>query len=302
MLILESNMIRNYPVRLRLPASHLLVIWMTLAFGTPAAPATTAQRPGPDKEPPATPDAQPKPSDSAADVPTATKPALPKKVRVEEVLDGYVEATGGRDAYAKVRNRSIEGTYEVLGQGVVFDLTIIEGRPNYRYTYMISTHKRDPVESATDGTRAWAKIGRLPAKMKEGKDKAMAIRAGYFDRIPDWRKMYTAARFGGVVTIDGKPCYKLVLTPTVGLPETHYYDIETKLLVQKEEQFEDGGDIMTTKFSDYKEVDGILIPHQEHIDYAGHQRLKTLKKIEHNIDVRPDQYDPPPYPDPRYSK
>ncbi|MFQ5462993.1 MAG: hypothetical protein ACE5E5_10250 [Phycisphaerae bacterium] len=299
-------MIRMRFSRRHFPASRALTILLTIGCFNPAAFAATAGPPDAKKKsspaPTAGATAKEDRSASGTDAPTEAKPGSSKKVRVEDVLDGYVEATGGRDAYAKVKNRSSVGTYEVVGQGVVFDLTIIEGRPNYRYTYMIATTGRDPVESATDGTRAWAKIGRLPAKMKEGKGKALAIRAGYFDRIPDWRKMYTAARFGGVVTIDGKPCYKLVLTPTVGLPETHYYDIETKLLVQKEEQFENGGDIMTTKFSDYKEIDGILIAHQEHIDYAGHQRLKTLKKIEHNIDIPPDQYDPPPYPDPRYSK
>ncbi len=283
-------------------ASHAIAVCMMLGCFCLAASPSIAGPPDPEKDSPATPEAVPSPQGKPADAaaPAEAKQNAPKKVNVVDVLDGYVEATGGKEAYAKVNSRSMTASYEVVGQGVTYDLTIIEERPNKRYTYMISTIKRDPVESATDGTRAWSKIGRIPAKMKDGLAKALAIRAGYFDREVDWRKLFTAAKFGGVVTIDGKKCYKLVMTPTIGFPETHYYDIETKLLTQKDEQFDESGETMTTKFGDYRKVGGLLVAHQKQIDYGGHQRVMTLTKIEHNTDIRPDQYEPPPYPDPRY--
>jgi hypothetical protein len=44
---------------------------------------------------------------------------------------------------------------------------------------------------------------------------------------------------------------------------------------------------------DYKEVDGILIPHRSETDVAGTKRLLTIHSIEQNVDLPEDRFHPP---------
>ncbi len=57
---------------------------------------------------------------------SADEPLPPK---AEEVLDQYVEATGGKAAYEKIKNRVSKGTMEVTGAGLKGDIRETSAAP-----------------------------------------------------------------------------------------------------------------------------------------------------------------------------
>ena len=70
----------------------------------------------------------------------------------------------------------------------------------------------------------------------------------------------------GEETIDGKSCYRVVMTPTEGPVETHYYDKDSSLLTKVEgtRLFSNMPPMpMEVTYSDYEKVDGLLIPHKK---------------------------------------
>lgn len=218
----------------------------------------------------------------------AQEDKLPK---AETILDKYVEVTGGKAAYAKLNNRVTKATVELLGQGLKFSLTIYAARPNKMYT-LTESEAFGKKEGGTDGDVVW-EIGLMTGpQIKEGEERALALRGATFDAVQDWRKLYKKAECVGVEAIDGKPCYKVVLTAKEGSPETRYYDKESNLVVKTEMSLKlPMGTIPFESYaSDYKRVDRILLPHKARVMVMGSERIMTIESIKHNVEMPKDRF------------
>src|SRR5262245_10306167 len=94
-------------------------ITLTLAFAMLAAFTSAAQ------EKPK-PDAQEKPKADAAKA-DAKPSALPT---LDEVLDKYVKAIGGKEAIEKVTSRSMKGSFDIEAMGVSAPVEMFAKAPN----------------------------------------------------------------------------------------------------------------------------------------------------------------------------
>ena len=89
------------------------------------------------------------------------------------------------------------------------------------------------------------------------------------------------------------PCYKIVLTPNQGSPETQYFDIANHLLRKTELTLKtDMGTIPVEAFpSDYREVDGLLIPYRSRQIIMGMQEMIFVtESIEHNVEIPAERF------------
>ncbi|MHC5110945.1 MAG: hypothetical protein ACYTHJ_13830 [Planctomycetota bacterium] len=217
------------------------------------------------------------------------------------VLDGYVEAIGGKTAWAKIRNRKSTGVYELPSQQTIYEMTIVDARPGKRHSLFVPGIPSKPTESATDGKKSWSKMGYGPAVEQDAEKTAASTEAAIFDRFIDWRTYFPQVEHAGKEPVDGLLCDKIIMTPrTGGLPLTRFFEEKTHLLIQSVELFSEDDQLYTVKYSDYREVDGIKYPHLWKISYMFNLRYKVYQQIEHNVELRPDEFDMPPYPDPRY--
>ena len=69
----------------------------------------------------------------------------------------------------------------------------------------------------------------------------------------------------GIEALDGKKAYRILITSPGGDKSTFYYDLETGLKVKTistQDAGPQGPVTVTNELSDYKEVDGIRIPHE----------------------------------------
>ena len=181
----------------------------------------------------------------------------------EVILDKYVEATGGIEAYEKIHNRVTTATLELAQAGIKAKMTIYHAKPNKVYT-QAEVDALGKIESGTNGDVAWELSMITGQKIKEGQERADALREAIFNKFAYWRKVYQKAECVGIEPIEGRSCYKVVMTPKTGTPQTFYFDQESNLLVKVESILEHQmGTIPIELFiSDYKEVDGILLPHK----------------------------------------
>ena len=76
---------------------------------------------------------------------------LPK---AEEILDKFVEATGGKAAYEKVHNEKSTGTFEFVGKGVKGAMTSYRAEPNKMYM-RVDLENVGAIEDGNDGETAW---------------------------------------------------------------------------------------------------------------------------------------------------
>ncbi len=216
---------------------------------------------------------------------------LPK---AEEILDKFVEVTGGKAAYEKVHNEKSTGTFEFVGKGVKGTLTIYRAEPNKMYT-RVDLENIGAIEDGTDGETAWMLNVMQGPRIKEGEERAVSLRQATLREPLLWRKLYKSAETAGVENVDGAACYKVVLTPNEGKPETQYYDKKNNLLVKMTMTVVNQmGEIPTeTVVSDYKEQNGLQSPRKMHQKALGQEFEITIGQIDYNIDMPKDRFDLP---------
>ncbi len=203
-----------------------------------------------------------------------------------EILDRYTQATGGLEAYEKIQNRVTKGTFAIPQVGLQGPLTIYHARPNQVYT-LLEIEALGKTESGISGDVAWEMSLATGPRIKEGTERTEALRDGTFNGYANWQEIYGEAEYAGIAEINGRLCYKVILSPESGGPRTLYFDQETNLAAKIEAIVESqAGAIPVESFpEDYMEVDGILMPRVTKTVIMGQERVVTTESVEHNVQM-----------------
>ena len=110
---------------------------------------------------------------------------------------------------------------------------------------------------------AWEWSSRGVARLKEGEEKATALRDAAFNSKLLWRKLFSKVECVGSEQVNGSPAWKVVLTPEEGRPATSLFDAATGLLVKSVHVIAtpDGDVLSENTFGGYKPVAGVLMAH-----------------------------------------
>ena len=129
----------------------------------------------------------------------------------------------------------------------------------------------------------------------EGEEKADKILRGAFNEEIRWKDLFEKVECTGVEDVDGKPAYKVVLTPKQGKPTTEYYDKASHLQVKSTTTaVSPMGEIKAEAFpSDYKKVDGVLIAHKVTQKVLTQTLVVSMDEIKHNVELPPDIFKMP---------
>ena len=212
----------------------------------------------------------------------------------EQILDAYVEASGGKETYARLHNRVTRGRMEIAGQDIELRVTMWAARPNRSYL-TIDSEVTGPIERGTLGDLAWENSAMMGPQVKQGQEKADLLREANFDRWPAWRDVYDKVELAGVEPVKERPAYKIVAKPRDGDEETLWFDRETKLLVRHDMTLDNAmGHIPVRSFyEDYRKVDGILLPFASTTEMMGQTLALIGESVEHNVELPAGRFDPP---------
>ena len=216
---------------------------------------------------------------------------LPK---AETILDKYVEATGGKAAYDKLHNMVIVGSMSFGAMGVKATMTSYRAEPNKSYTE-IEIPGMGKIQDGSDGTTAWSLSAMQGPHIKDGDEKAEAMREAQFNEETQWRKLYKEVKTEGIETVNGKDCYKVLMTPESGAAATHYYDKQTYLLVKVMMTAKTPmGDVQVESFlDDYRKEGDILMPHKTTQKMAGQEFTGSVDSVKYNVDMPAGRFDLP---------
>src|SRR5215471_2497582 len=199
------------------------------------------------------------------------------------ILDKYIEVTGGKAAYEKRQTEVTTGVMEFTGKGGRAHITSYHAAPHKSYS-VVEIERIGKMEEGADGSVAWERSAIKGPRLKSGEEKAMSLRGADIYNDVRWRDYFQKAEATGVEPIDGHVCYRVVLTPKEGQPETRYYDKKTNLLVRTNMILKNEmGEIPTEmSVSDYRKVDGVLIPFQLKQKVLGQEFTVTHESIKVN--------------------
>jgi hypothetical protein len=212
----------------------------------------------------------------------------------DAVIAKYVEATGGVATYDAIRNRVVHAQMEILGANVVLGMTVYSARPNSNYT-LVESEATGRIESGVSEGVVWENSAVRGAVVKEGAERDDGLRDAIFDRMAHWKDHLKSAECTGIVDVNGRPAYRVVATPKVGSAQTLHFDKESGLVVRMETTVNSAAGPVTVvaEPGDFRKVDGILMAFASRMDVMGQQRVVTVEKVEHNVELPADRFTPP---------
>lgn len=223
----------------------------------------------------------------------APKVALPK---AEDVLEAFVTATGGREAYEKLTSTLMvwEGELKVPNAAITIQMTMKGAAPNLMSRHMTMKGTPQPMEESTgfDGKNAW-KSGAMTGEptVLEGAELAEFRRESTFSQEIHWKTLYKEVRTKEVKKVNGRDCAIVELIPEEGKPVVNAYDLESKLLVRTEMvPAGQSGQKSTLSFSEWKDVGGVKFPHA--LKIAAGMMPISLKatKLEVNVPFKAEDF------------
>ena len=214
--------------------------------------------------------------------------------KAEAILDKSVEATGGRAAYEKVHSMVITGTMEVKGIGIKGSMTSYHAAPD-KLLMEVNLEGVGAIRDGSNGEVAWEMSAMQGPRLKQGEERAVALREGKFNELLHWRESYKQAVTAGTEKVDGKDCYKVVMTPNEGGPVTQYFDKETNLpvkiaMVVKTPMGELPAE---TLIGDYRKEGDLLMAHKMTQKAAGQEITLQFDSVKFNVDIPKDKFDLP---------
>jgi len=225
--------------------------------------------------------------------------ALPRLVaadlpKAETILDKYVEVTGGKAAYQKLHSQSESGIFEMAAAGIKGAVINYRAEPNLTYTE-ITLEGIGKITDGSDGKVAWSNSAMQGPHVKEGAERAQAMETARFNGELNWRDTYKTAETVGMEAVDGKDCYKVVLTPAEGPAVTHFYNKGSGLLEKISMTTQSPmGEVHVDSFpSDYRKEGDILMPHKVRQSVAGQEFTITIDTVKLNPEIPKDRFDLP---------
>lgn len=224
---------------------------------------------------------------SQAAAQSAAKPAPAEALpTVDQVLDRYVKAVGGREAWHKFTSRTIMGTIEVPSMGLSGTVLVHEKAPNRVLLAVIINGAA--FRQGFDGTVGWTDDPKDGLREQSGAELAEARRQSDFFRAVDQRRLYSKLSVTGREKIGDRDTYVVEATvPEGSEPTRMYFDSESGLLLRVISQNHDADGVSEVRedFEDYREVDGIKMPFTSRQTTDEVTYTTRYSEVHHNVDL-----------------
>ena len=216
----------------------------------------------------------------------AQAPAAAALPTVDDIIAKNLQAKGGAAKWQSMK--SVKMTGKMTAQGIEMPLTVYAMRPNFNRQEI--TMAAGKAIQAFDGTTAWVvnpMLGIETPQAVPGPAAELAKNSADFDgALINYKAKGNDIELVGKEQLEGKDVYHLKVT-TKGGPVQHYLlDADSGIELRMSAEVELGSgqkQTLTTAMSNYKQVDGIMIPHTVTQTAGGRTRLQwTITTVEFN--------------------
>lgn len=261
---------------------------LAVCAGAIPAVAQTSQA-----QPVAAQSAQAKPATGQAPAAASSAP-LPA---VDQIIDKYEQASGGKAAWDKLTSRVEKGTFEMEQMEGSGTQEIYAKAPN-KELFVTDLPSFGVVQRGFNGTAGWQDNPQTGLADVTGDELAAMKRQADFYGVFDLKSLYPKMTVKGKESVNGHDAYIVEATPADGAPVTMSFDATSGLLVRAETVADTpmGKSNVETTLSDYREVDGVQVPFQIHQDMGGFAFTIKLTDVKHNVPIDDAKFDKPASP------
>ena len=218
---------------------------------------------------------------------------------LEQIIAMNLQSKGGLDKIKSTTTVKMTGQMvakDMNGQDTKGTMTMLAKRPNMMRRDATVGNQR--MVNAFDGKSLWRSMGTMPPEEAPGPQAAYARQDAEFDSVfVDYKEKGNSIELVGNETLAGKPVYHLRVTKKGGPPQDYYLDGTTGLERRISMSVDQGGTPATvvTELSDYKEVDGRMVPfHIEQRVNGTVVATTTIDTVEFNVPIDDSTFRMPP--------
>jgi predicted aspartyl protease len=214
--------------------------------------------------------------------PTKENPTL------EQILDRYVQALGGKMAIERVNSRASKGMFTSTQLKTKGPIELYAKAPN-KWLMTLLAQGYGNYRRGFNGMVAWEKYPGSAA----GNLAAFAKRDAEFYLPLKLREIYPNVAFKGTAKLGELDTY-LLEAPGAGNPKHWYFDRQNGLLLRAETTNAAGKMLESVEYSDYRTVDGVQEPFGVRlVDRDGTDFDIKLSEVKHNVLIANESFDKP---------
>jgi outer membrane lipoprotein-sorting protein len=216
-------------------------------------------------------------------------PALASAQTLDDIIAMNLKAKGGLEKIKATSTVRMTGHVTVkadpAGPAKTVEIVSLAKRPNLMRREQMVDGQR--MVSAFDGTTLWTQRGTEPPQEARGPQAAYARQDAEFDSVfVDYKEKGTTIKLIGTEKRDGADVFHLTVTKKGGPPQEYYLDAATGLEKAVSVTVAPGGrpNTIETQLSDYREVDGRMIPFEiRQLVNGAVGASTTLDKVEFDV-------------------
>ncbi len=206
---------------------------------------------------------------------------------VDQILERYTEAVGGRAAIDGVTSYKAQGRFSssILRESGQFK---IWGKDPHKTLSVIDFPRIGTLKKGFDGENRWVQTpagtftDESPTQMAELEQDAEVYRAGKI------RSLYESVSLEGNARLNGRDMYILQGKPAKGPTEKLFFDKENGLLrrwdmVRRTPQR--GNVFVKVHLEDYREIDGVKVPFKVRFAFESFELTLNVDELEHNVAI-----------------
>lgn len=209
--------------------------------------------------------------------------AIPAGLTAKQIIENYIEKTGGMGRWSTIKDMKMEGNMQMQGMDIKLVTIKKEGGKLFEeVSAAMGTLQKTVFNGKTGKTSGMRGEQEIKGDViAETRKKAIIFdEAKYLDGSHKLQLM-------GTEKVDGDDCYAVSITDPQGEASTEYYSMTTGLRTQSVSTMDaaQGKMTITTKIGNYKSVNGLMLPYSIKQDLGQQKMDITVKSYEINKGV-----------------
>ena len=219
-------------------------------------------------------------------LPAADEAPLPS---VDQILDKYVAASGGREAIEKLTSRMSKGTIEIP----TFNAsgTYEQYNKANRQVTISKFEGYGVVTQCFDGQAGWASDPQQGMRDMSGHELALTKRAADLQGVLHTKQHYKTLAVSGKGKVGDHDAYILDGVLPEGGTEKLYFDTQSGLLLRMETPIENA--TFNILFEDYRDVEGMKLPATIKQESPQISIIVKVQETKNNVPVDDDKFAKP---------
>lgn len=183
---------------------------------------------------------------------------------VDEVINKYIAAVGGKENLSKIQNVISEGTFNVRGTDIGFTMTTVNNKLSRQDISVMGTNGFFMVTDKEGWTYMPSQGMEEPEPMTSDQLEEGFSELDIAGPLVGYAAKGNKVELLGKEAVNGTECYKIKVTPAKGKEQTFFIDSVSSMIVRSKKMGNANGDEVEVQadYSDYRNVEGVKMSYK----------------------------------------